>query len=61
MTELEPYVFDGKITEECELIYNCCTVDATWLEDPYEADVNDNPGVMIRACPECYQELVWDI
>lgn len=27
------------------------------VEDPYEADVNNTPGVMIKVCEECLQKI----
>jgi len=49
---------DGSTTDlgECEVRGGDCTFVAELREDPYENDVNDNPGVMMWACPECYQD-----
>lgn len=46
---------------ECEMEYRGCTKDGRRREDPYEADVNNNPGVMIVICDNCYRELCDDI
>lgn len=48
-------------TPWCELKYRGCTNDAQLVEDPYEADVNNNPGVMVWACENCIRELADDI
>jgi hypothetical protein len=40
----------------CELAYPGCTGLGELREDPYEADVNENPGEMMIACNECTQE-----
>lgn len=41
---------------QCELNYSGCTGLGELREDPYEADVNENPGVYMIACNECAQE-----
>jgi hypothetical protein len=43
---------------ECEINGTDCSGNAEWREDPYESDVNENPGVMMFACPACYQDRV---
>jgi hypothetical protein len=45
----------------CELRHCGCTFDGQLVEDPYEADVNNTPGVMIVACDHCLGELSDDI
>jgi hypothetical protein len=59
-------VIDGEIVDDgprnCSVQTSECTNDdVLLLEDPYEASVNDNPGVWILACPNCYQEKLWAI
>ena len=56
--EIVGLVTDNGTTDlgECELRYPGCTFVAELREDPYEADVNDNPGIFILMCPECAQE-----
>ena len=48
---------------DCELSYerHCTNENVKYVENPYEADVNDNHGVMVWACPACLQELSDDI
>lgn len=60
MGDLAPVqeVLEGVIVEDCELGYPDCTnTDVELVEDPYEADVNNNPGQLIMACPACLQDL----
>jgi hypothetical protein len=45
----------------CELQYRGCLGLGQLVEDPYEADVNNTPGVMIWACAHCLDELALDI
>lgn len=49
------------VTRDCELNRSGCTHDARYVEDPYEADVNNNPGQYIWACDYCLNELALDI
>lgn len=39
----------------------CTIFGAQRVEDPYEADVNNNPGVMIVACEKCLDALAAEI
>lgn len=39
----------------------CTNTDVTLVEDPYEADVNNTPGVLILSCPACLDELCLEI
>jgi hypothetical protein len=48
-------------TGQCEMNYDGCTGRVRWREDPYEADVNNNPGQSILICDHCYRELCDDI
>ena len=60
MRELVPVedVIEGVIVEDCELGYsNCTNTNVELVEDPYESDVNNNPGRLIMACPECLHDL----
>jgi hypothetical protein len=42
----------------CTHPYSSCTgKNVERAQDPYEADVNNSPGVMIMACEECLQQL----
>jgi hypothetical protein len=51
-------VIEGVIVEGCELGYsNCTDAKVELVEDPYESDVNNNPGQLIMACPECLHDL----
>ena len=45
----------------CTHRYSGCTFDGVLVEDPYEKDVNETPGVMIIACEHCLQQLKDDI
>jgi hypothetical protein len=48
--------------QDCDGGYRECTnTNVELVEDPYESDVNDTPGQMRWLCPECLQQLVWDI
>lgn len=38
-----------------------CTGIGRLVEDPFEADVNNNPGVMIVACEHCESEIAREI
>ena len=50
------------VTGDCSLTYPVCTNTGVELvEDPYEADVNNNPEQLIMECPECLQDLSNDI
>jgi hypothetical protein len=64
-TEVVPAgeIIDAEIVEDtCELSYDrFCTGSGELVEDPFEADVNNNPGQMIVACPACLAELAADI
>jgi hypothetical protein len=54
--------FEGLSIGECEIAHErYCTKVAELREDPFEADVNNNPGVMVWACDACLQELAGDI
>ena len=46
---------------ECVLWRDGCTGKPERAENPYHADVNDSPGIMILACENCLQELSDDI
>jgi len=51
-------MIEGVIVEDCELGYSSCTnTNVELVEDPYEADVHNNPGQLIMSCPECLQDL----
>lgn len=56
-----PVVDAELVDDECELGRRGCTGTGELVEDPYEADVNNNPGQLILACPNCLQELSDDI
>lgn len=47
--------------DQCQLRYRGCERDGEWYEDPYQADINNTPGVMILACGHCLAELARDI
>lgn len=51
------------LTGQCSLAYTrfCTNTNVQLVEDPYEADVNDTPGQLIEACPECLEQLALDI
>lgn len=54
--------FTGEIKQDCKIRYNECTnTNVQYVEDPYEADVNNTPGVMIWVCDECLHEIHMDI
>lgn len=55
--------FEGELlNSDCSLGYAVCTNRGVQLvEDPYEADVDNTPGQMILACPECLDQLALDI
>lgn len=60
MSDLVPIeeVIEGVIVEDCDLGYsNCTNTNVDLVEDPYESDVNNNPGQLIMACPECLHDL----
>lgn len=64
MGELVPVqpIIEGVIVGDCDLGYsNCTNTNVELVEDPYESDVNNNPGQLIMVCPECLQELCNDI
>lgn len=64
MTEIVPSdAIEGEVlTDDCALGYRGCTnTNVALVEDPYEADVNDTPGVLVMACPSCLQERCDDI
>lgn len=47
MSNLVPIeeVIEGVIVEDCDLGYsNCTNTNVDLVEDPYESDVNNNPG-----------------
>lgn len=56
---------DGELLDgqDCGLAYDrhCTNTDVQFVEDPYEADVNNTPGQLIWACPPCLRELCDDI
>ena len=53
---------EGELLDGCQLRYSVCTnTDVELREDPYEADVNNNPGVLVLCCPACLGELAADI
>ena len=57
-------VLDGDVLDgrECEQGYSRCTnTNVQLVEDLYESDVNNNPGQLIWACPECYEDICDDI
>lgn len=39
----------------------CGVLVSALVEDPYEADVNNKPGVMVALCPACLDECAGDI
>lgn len=47
--------------KRCEVAGPGCTGQGRRREDPYEADVKNNPGQMIVVCDHCYRELCNDI
>ena len=64
MNELVPdEAVEGELLDnECSLRYSVCTnTHVELVEDPYDADVNNTPGQLILACPECLVELALDI
>lgn len=68
MTETElnttsgPVVDAERVSDRCELAYDrYCTGTGILVEDPYQADVRNNPGQMIVACAACLRELAADI
>jgi hypothetical protein len=55
-------IIDSMLAEHaCSLRYNGCSGYGELVEDPYESDVNNTPGVMIMACARCLEELCDDI
>lgn len=40
---------------------DCTIFDASLVEDPFEADVNNNPEVMIVACENCVAAIAMEI
>ena len=51
---------DGDLLDEheCKQGYSRCTnTDVQLVEDPYESDVNNNPGQLLWTCPECHQGI----
>lgn len=45
----------------CEEARSGCQGLGQLVEDPYEADVNNTPGVMRWICAHCLDELALDI
>lgn len=63
---IEKYVFEGELLDDkhnCKIAFTrfCINSNVELVENLYEADVNNNPGQLIWACPECLQELVDEI
>lgn len=56
-------VLDGELLGgDCQENRRGCTnTDVTLVEDPYEADVNNTPGVLILACPACLDAIALEI
>lgn len=55
-------IIDAEILGQCEIAFErYCTGTATLQEDPYEADVNNTPGIMIWVCDACLHEIAMDI
>lgn len=55
-------ILEGELLDGCEIGRSVCTNTGVELvEDPYESDVHNNPGVLIMACPACLHELYLDI
>lgn len=39
----------------------CTNTNVELREDPYEADVHNNPGQLLWLCPECEEQYALDI
>lgn len=66
LSRVDDDTLEGELLDEeqdCQVAYQrfCTNTNVRLVEDPYEADVNNNPGQMIWACDACYDELRLDI
>lgn len=59
-TAIEGELIDA--TPDCEGGFRACTnTDMQLVDDPYESDVNNTPGVKRWLCDACYGELCDEI
>lgn len=56
-------IVDGELVgKDCELRRSVCTNQGVELvEDQYERDVYETPGVLVLGCPECLRALAEEI